>query len=266
MKVIYLSMPIAVLFSSSSLQANESSAENKIYDNPARVSIQQVAPALLGYNQRYIHNGLWQRSELSRRDRSLITLSSLMTRNDTLELPMYTEIALDNGVTPSEISEIITHLAFYAGHSSAYSAATSIQPIFAKRGITAESLPVYDVKRMVVDDPTESKRAENVSQSFEQVSPGVVSYTTDALFNDLWLRPGLKVRDRSMVTVSSLITSGNYSHIPYHLNRAMDNGLTREQASEMLTQLAFYAGWPNVFSAMPYVKNVFDERNASADQ
>jgi 4-carboxymuconolactone decarboxylase len=62
------------------------------------------------------------------------------------------------------------------------------------------------------------------------------------------------------VTVSALVASGQVAQIPYHLNRAMDNGLTKEEASEALTQLAFYAGWPNVFSALPVAKDVFEKR------
>jgi len=70
----------------------------------------------------------------------------------------------------------------------------------------------------------------------------------------------LTPRDRSLVTVSALIASGQVAKITYHLNRAMDNGLTKSQASEVLTQLAFYAGWPNVFSALPVAKAVFEKR------
>ena len=62
-------------------------------------------------------------------------------------------------------------------------------------------------------------------------------YTTDLLFKELWLRPGLAPRDRSLVTVSALIANGQTAQIPYHLNRAMDNVLTRAEASEILTQL-----------------------------
>jgi 4-carboxymuconolactone decarboxylase len=80
------------------------------------------------------------------------------------------------------------------------------------------------------------------------------------LFRNLWLRPGLSARDWSLITVSALIASGQVAQITYHLNRAMDNGLTQEQASEVLTHLAFYAGWPNVFSALPVVKGVFESR------
>jgi 4-carboxymuconolactone decarboxylase len=71
------------------------------------------------------------------------------------------------------------------------------------------------------------------------VAPGVVQYTSDVIIHDLWLRPALAPRDRSLVTVSALIASGQVAQIPYHLNRAMDNGLTKAQAAEVLTHPGF---------------------------
>jgi 4-carboxymuconolactone decarboxylase len=67
-------------------------------------------------------------------------------------------------------------------------------------------------------------------------------------------------RDRRLVTVSALIASGQVAQIPYHLNRAMDNDLTQAQAAVVITHLAFYAGWPNAFSALPVAKDVFEKR------
>ncbi|MET4794840.1 alkylhydroperoxidase/carboxymuconolactone decarboxylase family protein YurZ [Bradyrhizobium japonicum] len=99
-----------------------------------------------------------------------------------------------------------------------------------------------------------------MGQQFGNVAPGLVQYTTDVLFRDLWLRPGLAPRDRSLVTVSALVATGQVAQITYHLNRAMDNGLTQEQAGEVVTQLAFYAGWPNAFSAVSVFKDVFEKR------
>ena len=87
-----------------------------------------------------------------------------------------------------------------------------------------------------------------------------MAYTSDVLFKDLWLRPALAPRDRSLVTVSALIASGQVGQVTYHLNRAMDSGLTQEEAGEVITHLAFYAGWPNAFSAVPVAKDVFDQR------
>ena len=91
------------------------------------------------------------------------------------------------------------------------------------------------------------------------VAPAIEKYAQGPVA-ELWKRPGLAPRDRSLVTVSALIASGQVAQIPYHLNRAMDNGLTQAQAVEVITHLAFYAGWPNAFSALPVAKDVFEKR------
>lgn len=70
-------------------------------------------------------------------------------------------------------------------------------------------------------------------------------------------------RDRSLITVSALIASGQSAQIGYHLNRAMDNGLSAEEAGEIVTQAAFYAGWPNAFTAAPVVGEVLINRSSS---
>ena len=77
-----------------------------------------------------------------------------------------------------------------------------------------------------------------MQHNFGAVSPGLVQFTRDTLFNDLWLRPALAPRDRSLVTVSALVATGQVAQLTYHLNRAMDNGLTTAQVSEVMTQLA----------------------------
>ena len=156
---------------------------------------------------------------------------------------------------------MITHLAFYSGWSNAMSAATITKDVFAERGITVDQLPPVTGEHLPLDEASEAQRAAQNEQNFGAVAPGVLQYTTDVLFRDLWVRPGLLPRDRSFVTVSALIAAGHVAQIPYHLNRAIDNGLTQAQASEALTQLAFYAGWPNVFSALPIAKEVFETRS-----
>jgi 4-carboxymuconolactone decarboxylase len=203
---------------------------------------------------------LWKRPGLSPRDRSIVTLSVLVARNQPAELPHYLGLALDSGVKPGEISELITHLAFYSGWGNAMAAVAATKDVFTRRHIGADQLPPAKDKPLPLDAAAEAKRAESVEQNFGKVAPGVLHFTTDVLFRDLWLRPGLAPRDRSLVTVSALVATGQVAQITYHLNRAMDNGLTKEQASEAMTQLAFYAGWPNVFSALPVMKAVFEQR------
>src|SRR5262249_2682738 len=98
-------------------------------------SVLMVAPALEKYRQETVLATLGNRAGLSARARSIVTLAGLIARNQTIEMPFYLSLGLDSGVKPSEISEIITHLAFYAGWANAASAATVAKEIFAERKI-----------------------------------------------------------------------------------------------------------------------------------
>ncbi len=222
--------------------------------------VRSVAPALERYARERLMGDVWKRPGLAPRDRSIVTLAALIARHQTIELPAHLELALDNGVQPREISELITHLAFYSGWGNALSAVAVAKNIFAQRGIEVGQLPPAEARLLPIDEAAEARRAAGVSDQFGAVVPGVVQYTTDVLFRDLWLRPDLAPRDRSLVTVSALIAAGQSAQVTFHLNKAMDNGLTQQQASEAVTHLAFYAGWPNVFSALPVVKDVFEKR------
>lgn len=203
---------------------------------------------------------LWKRPGLSPRDRSIVTVSALIARNQTNEMPRYFNLALDSGVKPRELSEIITHLAFYSGWANATAAAEIAQEIFTARKIGGDQLSAASPEFLPLDKEAEAKRAANVEQQFGKIAPGLVGFTTDVLFRDLWLRPDLAPRDRCLVTVSALIASGQVAQVTFHLNKAMDNGLTAEQAGEVVTHLAFYAGWPNAFSAVSVVKDVIEKR------
>jgi len=219
-----------------------------------------VAPALERFTRVALLGDVWKRPELSPRDRSLVTVAALVARNQTADMPHEIARALDNAVTPAEVSETLTHLAFYSGWPNATSAAAVARAVFTERGVTVAELPPAFGGLLPLDEAAEQQRAARVEQIFGPVAPGVVKYTTELLFRDLWLRPALAPRDRSLVTVSALIATGQAEQLPFHLNKAMDNGLTRTEASEVLTQLAFYAGWPKVFSALPVVKDVLEKR------
>jgi 4-carboxymuconolactone decarboxylase len=223
--------------------------------------VRKVAPALEAYTQERLYGDVWKRRGLTPRDRSLVTIAALIARDQTPALTYYFTQAVENGVKPREISEIITHLAFYAGWANAFGAVGAAREVFAQRGIGADQVPAVSVQLLALDEAAEADRAKRVGDQFGTVAPGLVQYTTDVLFRDLWRRPDLAPRDRSLVTVSALIATGQAAQLPYHLNRAMDIGLTQAQAAEVLTHLAFYTGWPSVFSALPVAKEVFDKRS-----
>ena len=246
-----------IALSSAHAQQQGSAEGSKLMPTPD--DIRAVAPALEKYAEGPVHD-MWKRPDLSPRDRSIVTLAALIARNQTIELTSCLNLALDNGVSPREISEIITHLAFYSGWGNAMAAVAIAKDVFAARKIGADQLPAASPALLPLDEAAEAQRAARVGDEFGATTPGLVQFTTDVLLRDLWLRPDLAPRDRSLVTVSALIAAGQVAQIPYHLNRAMDNGLTQAEAAEVIAQLAFYAGWPNAFSAAPVAREVFEKR------
>lgn len=226
--------------------------------------VRSVAPALEKYTQERLYGEIWNRPGLNRRDRSLITVAALIARGQAPALGYYADQAIENGVAPGEISETIVHLAYYSGWGNAMAAVGPVGEVFAKRGIGRDHLPLEMPQPLPLGETAEGQRAKAVSEQFGTVAPALVQYTTDHLFRDLWLRPDLAPRDRSLITVAALVASGQTAQITFHLNRAMDNGLTEAQAAEVITHLAFYAGWPNAMSALPVAKEVFAKRRHAA--
>jgi 4-carboxymuconolactone decarboxylase len=91
-------------------------------------------------------------------------------------------------------------------------------------------------------------------------SPKLVQLTDDVLFGDVWARPQLSPRDRSLVTVSALIAMNRPDQLRSHLVRARDNGVTQDEIVESITHLAFYAGWPSAITAVTVAKEVFEAK------
>ncbi|MEN2741021.1 carboxymuconolactone decarboxylase family protein [Microbacterium sp. X-17] len=99
--------------------------------------------------------------------------------------------------------------------------------------------------------------ATPVQRMLGDFSPAFVELTDDLLFGDIWQRPGLTPRDRSLITVATLIANGSTDQLVGHLGVAQQNGLTPEELKEAMIHLAFYAGWPRALSALLVAKNVF---------
>lgn len=102
-------------------------------------------------------------------------------------------------------------------------------------------------------EPTPAQRA------IGDFAPKLVELTDDVLFGDVWKRTELSPRDRSLVTVASLVTSSSFEQLPNHLRLARQNGLTETELKEAIIHLAFYAGWPKAMSAIQAAKSAFAE-------
>ena len=106
------------------------------------------------------------------------------------------------------------------------------------------------------DQPTAARKA------FGDIAPALADYTDKVLFGDVWERPGLSPRDRSLITVATLIALYRTNELPFHLKKALENGISRGEIIEVITHLAFYSGWPTASTAVTIAKRVFEEAGA----
>jgi 4-carboxymuconolactone decarboxylase len=111
---------------------------------------------------------------------------------------------------------------------------------------------------------THDEELSGARKAFGDFAPAFVDFTDDVLFGQVWPRPQLAPKERSLITVAALTTSGNTDQLVYHVGLARQNGATEEELIEAITHLAFYAGWPRAMSAMAVAKQVFsNEQNGS---
>jgi len=103
-----------------------------------------------------------------------------------------------------------------------------------------------------------SEEPTNARKSFGDIAPHLAEITDQVLFGDVWANTTLSPRDRSLVTITSLISLYRINELPFHLKKALENGITKDEIIETITQLAFYAGWPPTMTALQIVRKELD--------
>ena len=194
---------------------------------------------------------VWRRPELSPRDRSLVTISVLIATGKPAQLAGHLGRALTNGVQPSEASGLLAHLAIYCGWPSAVSALEVYEQVYTARKVDTAALRT--VTPRLPAPGSDAARAKAVNDELGAVAPKFVQLTNDVVFDDLWRRSDLSLRDRSLVTIAALAAMGDDDQLDVYLRRGLESGLTRAQITEALTHLGFYAGWPKATKAMAAV-------------
>lgn len=226
-------------------------------------AMQAVAPGLAAYTDDVLFGDVWISPALSPRDRSLVTVSVLIATGKTAQLAGHLGRALDNGVKPAEIAGAVTHLAFYTGWPNAVSSLEVIDKVFTDKGVDRAALRASmgpSLPRLGSD----AARARTVTATIGPVAPKLAALTDNVLFGDLWRRPDLSPRDRSLVTIAALAANGDEDGLAFHVELGLENGLTRAQIGDALTHLAFYAGWPKATAAVAVADAVFQGADAKA--
>ena len=101
---------------------------------------------------------------------------------------------------------------------------------------------------------------QKATDDLKVIAPEFAKLTQDFLFGDIWKRPGLSQRDKSLITVTCLVALNRIEHVEFHLKKAFDNGLTKEELVAAITHIAFYAGWPTAASGFSHLKKVIDQK------
>jgi 4-carboxymuconolactone decarboxylase len=203
---------------------------------------QALAPGLAVLTDDVLYGDVWQRPDLSPRDRSLVTLSVLIATGKTAQLAGHLGRGFENGIQPSEASGLLAHLAVYSGWPNAVSALEVYEQVdTAGLRVLGPKLPT---------PASDASRAKAVADQLAAVAPKFVELTNAVVFDDLWRRSDLSARDRSLVTIAALAAMGDDDQLEPYLRRGLDSGLTQAQIAEAITHLAFYAGWGRATDAM----------------
>ena len=202
-----------------------------------------------------LYGDVWRRPDLSPRDRSLVTITVLIATGKTAPLAGHLGRALDNGVQPTEASGLLAHLAIYCGWPSAVAALDAYEQVYTARKVDTKVLRAAGPR--LPAHASDAARANAVAEALGAVAPKFVQLTNEVVFDDLWRRPDLSVRDRSLVTIAALAAIGDDDQLDAYVRRGLDSGLTRTQIAEALTHLGFYAGWSKATKAMTAITTSF---------
>jgi 4-carboxymuconolactone decarboxylase len=214
---------------------------------------------------------MWSRPQLNRRDRSLLVISVLAAQARDEELEAHTGNGLRNGLKPEEIEEVLLHVAAYAGFPAAMAssrridkallAASGAEKLQTREGAVRKSDAERDYDAAAVfttmsgrSEPFEP--AEGLSWLEGMVGEvGVVAYRW--AFGEVWSRPQLSRRDRSIVVIAILTSLGAVAELAFHAPAGLRHGLTRVEVEEVVTHLSLYAGIPRAVEAMRAVREAF---------
>ena len=213
-----------------------------------------------------VYGEIWERPQLSKRDRSLVTIASLQALYRLPQLCRHLIRGLDNGLTQEEIQEVITHVSFYTGWPGGVSASAMAGDVLRERG-----LPASPPASPWVEADGEHRRGPEAPPEYTTGAyaavPRLGELRNSLLYGDIWERPQLSKRDRSMITVAALQVLYFTNQLRLHIGRALDeNGVTPEELSEIILHLTFYAGWPAAVNAGGLAAEAFEERGIPLGQ
>lgn len=220
---------------------------------------------------------MWNRPQLSRRDRSLMIIAVLATQSRDEELVLHTGIGLRHGLTRAEIEEINLHVSAYAGFPAAMAAnrrmeqafreAEGVEKIQARNGADHlgddERLQrSADVRKAMTAGAAASEPEQDLA-NMRDLLGDVGELALHWAFGEIWARPQLSRRDRSLIVIAILTALGQEAELAFHVPAGLNHGLTQIEIEEIMTHLSLYAGFPRAVDGMRAAKKAFATAHSS---
>ena len=221
----------------------------------------------------HVLGDIWSRPQLDRRDRSFVSVTALTCLAAERELRTHIGGALNHGATADEIEELMLHVSAYAGYPRAFDGMQVALAIFADRDDVDTPRKRPDAAEL--DDDERRAAGLEALGSLTGLAPEAVPaaveplgdvgrFAVDYLFGQIWSRPQLPPRDRSLITLTALVTLGKVAELEIHVPGALRNGLSREEIEEVILQLTLYAGYPAAVEAIRATRRIFAGLDDSA--
>ncbi|RKE16869.1 carboxymuconolactone decarboxylase family protein [Streptomyces sp. TLI_171] len=240
-------------------------------------SLAETAPALARLTVEFGYGDIYSRPGLTLAQRQIATVAALTALgNAAPQLRFHIDGALNVGVTPVEVVETIMHLSAYAGFPAVLNAIAVAREVFAARpGLdwTPQDSQVRPdetgeeryARGLAVLERVDGHAGEQVVASLAAIAPDLARHIVEFAFADLYDRPGLDLKSRELATVAACTAMGTCApQLRVHLHGLLNVGGTREEAIEVITQMAGYAGFPAALNAVAAAREVFAERDARA--
>jgi 4-carboxymuconolactone decarboxylase len=234
-------------------------------------AMQRSLGALGSFAVDYVMGDLWSRPQLAPRDRSLVVIAVLASMGSQEELAAHVRIGLNHGLAREEVDEVVLQVAGYAGYPMAMAASRVVERTFcAIDGVERQP------ERAAADSKSDEQRRADATDVLRTLTGGraaadpdearaaiveslgdVGQLAFDWAFGEVWARPQLSRRDRSLVVVAILTWLGKDRELAFHIPGALNHGLSRDEVREIMVQMCVYGGFPRAVEGMRAAQEAF---------
>jgi 4-carboxymuconolactone decarboxylase len=219
----------------------------------------------------YVMGDLWSRPQLTRRDRSLVVIAVLASMGSVDELEAHVEIGLNHGLSREEVDELVLQVAAYAGYPMAMAATRVVDRTLCRIDGVDRQPPRSpadakndDQRRADATDVLRTLTGGRSAAQADQALAAIVEHLGDVgklafdwAFGEVWARPQLTRRDRSLVVVAILTYLSKDQELAFHIPAALNHGLSREEVCEVMVQMCVYGGFPRAVEGMRAAQAAF---------